>query len=145
MGGEAIIELCHAGFWRCWGSVALVHAQNQPGQLKKDRSQPTSGKQEVPPEEDTSLAVKEYSFNPLQAEKELQIGNFYFKTGKYRVRRHAVTEATSGTTARATPGCGWVRREVEDPKAPRKRIQVLALAADAKNAAEIRKKLQRLK
>jgi tetratricopeptide (TPR) repeat protein len=129
-------------------SVALVHAQNQPGQLKKDRSQPTSGKQEVPPEEDTSLAVKEYSFNPLQAEKELQIGNFYFKTGKYRSAAMRFTEATKWNdgSSDAWLRLGETEEKLKDPKAAKEAYtRYLALAADAKNAAEIRKKLQRLK
>jgi tetratricopeptide (TPR) repeat protein len=129
-------------------SVALVHAQNQPGQLKKDRSQPTSGKQEVPPEEDTSLAVKEYSFNPLQAEKELQIGNFYFKTGKYRSAAMRFAEATKWNEGYSD---AWLRlgeteEKLKDPKAAKEAYsKYLELAADAKNAAEIRKKLQKLK
>jgi predicted Zn-dependent protease len=129
-------------------SVALVHAQNQPGQLKKDRSQPTSGKQEVPPEEDTSLAVKEYSFNPLQAEKELQIGNFYFKTGKYRSAAMRFTEATKWNDGNSEV---WLRlgeteEKLKDPKAAKAAYtKYLALASDAKNAPEIRKKLQKLK
>jgi tetratricopeptide (TPR) repeat protein len=129
-------------------SVALVHAQDQPGQLKKDRSQPTSGKQEVPPEEDTSLAVKEYSFNPLQAEKELQIGNFYFKTGKYRSAAMRFTEATKWNdgSSDAWLRLGETEEKLKDPKAAKEAYtRYLALAADAKNAAEIRKKLQRLK
>ena len=130
-------------------SVALVHAQDQPGQLKKGRSQPaTSGKQEVPPEEDTSLAVKEYSFNPLQAENELKIGNFYFKTGKYRSAAMRFREATKWNDGYSD---AWLRlgeteEKLKDPKAAKEAYtRYMALAADAKNAAEIRKKLQKLK
>ncbi len=130
-------------------SVALVHAQDQPGQLKKDRSKPAaSGQQEVPPEEDTSLVVKEYSFNPLQAEKELQIGNFYFKTGKYRSAAMRFREATKWNDGYSD---AWLRlgeteEKLKDPKAAKEAYtKYLALASDAKNAAEIRKKLQKLK
>jgi|SRR5271157_487205 len=129
-------------------SVALLHAQNQPGQLKKDRSQPTSGQQEVPPEEDTSLAVKDYSFNPLQAEKELQIGNFYFKTGKYRSAAMRFTEATKWNegSSDAWLRLGETEEKLKDSKAAKEAYtKYLALASDAKNAAEIRKKLQKLK
>ncbi|MGA2721922.1 MAG: tetratricopeptide repeat protein [Bryobacteraceae bacterium] len=129
--------------------VALVHAQDQPGQLKRDRSQPAaSGQQEVPPEEDTSLAVKEYSFNPLQAQKELQIGNFYFKTGKYRSAAMRFTEATKWNEGNSD---AWLRlgeteEKLKDSKAAKEAYtRYLALASDAKNAPEIRKKLQKLK
>ena len=130
-------------------SVALVHAQDQGGQLKKQRSQPAaSGQQEVPLEEDTSLAVKEYAFNPLQAQKELQIGNFYFKTGKYRSAALRFREATKWNDGYSD---AWLRlgeteEKLKDPKAAKEAYtRYLALASDAKNASEIRKKLQKLK
>ncbi len=130
-------------------SVALVHAQDQGGQLKKQRPQPaTTGKQEVPPEEDTSLAVKEYSFNPLQSENELKIGNFYFKTGKYRSAAMRFTEATKWNdgNSEAWLRLGETEEKLKDPKAAKEAYtKYLALASDAKNAAEIRKKLQKLK
>jgi tetratricopeptide (TPR) repeat protein len=129
-------------------SVALLHAQDR-GQLKKDRSQPaTSGQQEVPPEEDTSLAVKEYAFNPLQAENELKIGNFYFKTGKYRSAAMRFREATKWNEGLSD---AWLRlgeteEKLKDPKAAKEAYaKYLELASDAKNASEIRKKLQKLK
>ena len=128
-------------------SVALLQAQDR-GQLKKDRSQPTSGKQEVPPEEDTSLAVKEYAFNPLQAENELKIGNFYFKTGKYRSAAMRFQEATKWNQGYSD---AWLRlgeteEKLKDPKAAKEAYtKYLELASDAKNASEIRKKLQKLK
>jgi tetratricopeptide (TPR) repeat protein len=129
-------------------SVALLPAQDR-GQLKKDRSQPaTSGQQEVPPEEDTSLAVKEYAFNPLQAENELKIGNFYFKTGKYRSAAMRFQEATKWNEGYSD---AWLRlgeteEKLKDSKAAKEAYtKYLELAADAKNAAEIRKKLQKLK
>ena len=128
-------------------SVALLQAQDR-GQLKKDRSQPTSGKQEVPPEEDTSLAVKEYAFNPLQAENELKIGNFYFKTGKYRSAAMRFQEATKWNQGYSD---AWLRlgeteEKLKDPKAAKEAYtKYLELASDAKNASEIRKKVQKLK
>ena len=129
-------------------SVALLNAQDR-GQLKKDRSQPaTSGKEAVPPEEDTSLAVKEYAFNPLQAENELKIGNFYFKTGKYRSAAMRFQEATKWNEGYSD---AWLRlgeteEKLKDSKAAKEAYtKYLDLASDAKNAAEIRKKLQKLK
>ena len=49
---------------------------------------------ELPPEEDENLArTTEYSFNPLQADKELQVGNFYMKKGSYRAAAGRFQEA----------------------------------------------------
>ena len=36
-----------------------------------------------PVEEDETLAPKTYTFNPLQANKELQIGDYYFKEEEF--------------------------------------------------------------
>src|SRR5215469_13215826 len=68
--------------------------QSQPELQKKRTPPPTSDKEEVPPEEDASVGEKEYSFNPLQAQKELQIGNGYYKRGKYRAAEGRFKEAT---------------------------------------------------
>jgi len=63
--------------------------------------------------------LKEYSFNPLQAEKELQIGNFYFKTGKYRSAAMRFTEATKWNdgSSDAWLRLGETEEKLKDPKA----------------------------
>ena len=48
----------------------------------------------VPPEEDEHIAVKEYSFNPLQAQKEIETGNYYFKKGSFKAAALRFREAT---------------------------------------------------
>lgn len=47
-----------------------------------------------PPEEDESLIEKEYAFNPLQAAKELEVGNYYFKRGSFPAAAKRFDEAT---------------------------------------------------
>jgi len=101
-------------------------------------------KPQEPAEEDESLTVKEYSFNPLQAEKEVKIGAYYFKKGSYRAAAHRFREAT-----RWNPGDpdAWLRlgeaqEKLKDKDAAREAYtKYLELKPDAKNAAEIRKKL----
>jgi tetratricopeptide (TPR) repeat protein len=84
----------------------------------------------------------------LQAQKELQIGNFYFKTGKYRSAAMRFTEATKWNEGNSD---AWLRlgeteEKLKDSKAAKEAYtRYLALASDAKNAPEIRKKLQKLK
>ncbi|MEK7404310.1 MAG: tetratricopeptide repeat protein [Acidobacteriota bacterium] len=100
-------------------------------------------KPQEPPEEDESLAVKEYSFNPLQAEKEIKIGNFYFKKGSYKAAALRFREAT-----RWNPGLAeaWLRlgethEKLNDRNAAREAYaKFLALAPKHKRAAEIRKR-----
>jgi len=109
---------------------------------------PPGAKEQIPPEEDKSIAPTEYSFNPLQAEKDLKVGNYYWKQGKYRAAEARFREAT-----RWNEGYGeaWLRlgeaaEKLKDPKEAREAYsKYLEVASDAKNAGEIRKKLERLK
>ncbi|HWR53868.1 MAG TPA: tetratricopeptide repeat protein [Bryobacteraceae bacterium] len=59
-----------------------------------------------PPEEDESLATTEYAFNPLQAEKEVKVGEFYAKKGSWKAASLRFREAT-----RWNPGLvqAWLR------------------------------------
>src|SRR6266571_1904538 len=90
-------------------------AQQAPG--KKD-SKPVQPQEQAPPEEDESLVPKEYSFNPLQAAKELKVGNYYFKQGKYRAASLRFLEATrwDGTLVEAFLRLGEAREKQHDRK-----------------------------
>ena len=63
-----------------------ISAQQAPQKkLETDRQKPAPGaREEVPPEEDTALTTTEYSFNPLQSNKDVSVGNQYYKNKKYR-------------------------------------------------------------
>ena len=101
--------------------------------------------EQEPPEEDESLKPKaEYTFNPLQAENELKIGNFYFKRGSYKAATKRFEEATrwNPTYAEAFLRLGETLEKLHDPKASKAAYQkYLELASDAKNADSIRKKI----
>ena len=118
--------------------------------LKKERPKPpVSDQEEVPKEEDESLTTsKEYSFNPLQAQKEIRVGNYYFKKGAYRAAAMRFREATKWNTGDAE---AWLRlgeaaeKQKDDKTVKEAFSKYLELAADAKDAPEIRKKLEKLK
>jgi tetratricopeptide (TPR) repeat protein len=123
--------------------------KQQKEELKKERPQPkTSDEQALPPEEDTSIAVTNYSFNPLQAEKELKVGNFYFKKGAYRAAASRFHEAVKWNDGY---GEAWLRlgeaeEKLKDKHAAREAYtKYLAIDSEAKDAAEIRKKIEKLK
>jgi len=119
------------------------------GELQKQRPKPaTSGKQEIPPEEDKSLGVEEYSFNPLQAQKDLQVGLYHLKQHKYRAAEFRFREATKWNDGygEAWLHLGEVEEKLKDPQAAKEAYtKYLEVASDAKNAAEIRKKIEKLK
>ena len=120
-----------------------------PAQLKTVHPQPaTSDKQEVPPEEDSSLATTAYSFNPLQSKKDVLAGKFYAKKGNYRAAAGRYREATKWdeSNSEAWLLLGEADQRLKDKNAARDAYKkYLELAADAKNAADIRKKLEKLK
>ena len=123
-------------------------APDKPGELK-DRPKPrTSGKLAVPPEEDKALSADEISFNPLESQKWVERGDFYWKKGKFTAAAGRYDGATkfNGGNAEA-----WLKLAKADEKlkdvagAKAAYTKYLAVAADAKDAAEIRKKLEKMK
>jgi tetratricopeptide (TPR) repeat protein len=117
--------------------------------LKRQRPKPATGEEEeIPPEEDVSVAVTEYSFNPLQAERELRTGNFYFKKGSYRAAALRFQEAVKWNDgySEAWLRLGETQAKLKDRKAAREAYnKYLTLADDAKQASEVRKRLKKLK
>lgn len=120
-----------------------------PGQLKTERPQPaTSDKEEVPPEEDSSLATTNYSFNPLKSKKDVLVGREYAKKGNYRAAASRYLDATKwdDSNGEAWLLLGEADERLRDKDGARGAFKkYLEVASDAKNAAEIRKKLAKLK
>src|SRR4051812_34507012 len=129
-----------------------IAAAQQPAQkkLETDRHKPaaTSPKEEVPPEEDTALTTTEYSFNPLQSNKDVSVGDQYYKNHKYRAAQLRYTSATKWNdgNAEAWLRLGEVAERLKDTEKAKQAYQkYLELASDAKNASGIRKKVEKLK
>jgi tetratricopeptide (TPR) repeat protein len=131
--------------------VVALHAQG-PVLKKRGETPPPATKNGMPPEEDTSAAVtnKEYAFNPLQAKKEIMVGNEYFKKGNYRAAAGRFIEATKWNSGEpeAWLRLGEAQERLKDPKAAReayeKYLELASDAKDAKRADEIRKKVEKL-
>ena len=139
---------------RCFGLLLLcaaaVCAQEKGGdQLKRERPKPPAAAEEqIPPEEDNAVAPTEYSFNPLQAEREIRTGNFYFKKGSFRAAASRFREATKWNdgASEAWLRLGEAEEKLKDRKAAREAYEkFLALAADAREAPDVRKRLSKLK
>lgn len=97
-----------------------------------------------PPEEDESLVKQEYAFNPLQAEKEMKVGDFYWKKKSWRAAAGRYGEATKWNPqlAEAWLKLGEAREKMNDMAAAREAFaRFLELSPEDKRAAEVRKKL----
>lgn len=97
-------------------------------------------------EEDAGVTVdREYAFNPLQAEKELRIGDYYTKKGSHKAAAGRYLEAVKWNPSLVE---GWrklalAREKLNDYKSASEAWKkYLELAPGAKDAKEIRKKLE---
>src|SRR5437588_3881119 len=121
--------------WISLLAFAVVAWAQQPPEKKE--SKPAPQQEQAPPEEDESLVPKEYSFNPLQAAKELRIGNYYFKKHNYRAASQRFSEATKwdGTMAEAYLRLGEAKEKQHDRKAAAEAYaKYLEITPDAKDA-----------
>ena len=128
---------------------ALLLAQEQtPPKLEQRTPPKTSGKQEVPAEEDASFLKEEHSFNPLQSQKSIEVGDQYLKKGKVRAAANRYIDATMWNDGN---GVAWLKLAKANEKmkdmagAKEAYTKYLAVAPDAKDANAIRKKLQSMK
>ena len=118
--------------------------------LAQDKPKPPAPQppiEQEPPEEDANLKPKEYSFNPLQAKKELQVGEEYWKKRSYKAAAGRFREATrwNPNLAEAWLRLGEAEEKRKNPKdAKEAYAKYLELQPDAKDAAEIRKKIASL-
>jgi len=121
------------------GALWPQQAKDKPPPKPKPQQQ-----EQEPPEEDESIAPKEYTFNPLEAEHDLKVGNYYFKKGNYKGALNRFREATrwNPTFAEAFLRLGDTEEKLRDkPAALEAYAKYLELAPDGKEAESIRKKL----
>ncbi len=103
-------------------------------------------KYQEPVEEDTAENPKPkvYAFNPIQAQKELSVGNYYFKQGKFHSAQLRFEEATKWNPgfAEAWLRLGEADEKQNDADAMRKAFEkYLELDPKSKAADSVRKKL----
>jgi tetratricopeptide (TPR) repeat protein len=77
---------------------ARPQAPVQNNAPQTDKSPGISGQkppeEDLPPEEDETEAPEHYSFNPIKAKQVFEVGNFYWKKGKYKGAAQRFLEAT---------------------------------------------------
>jgi tetratricopeptide (TPR) repeat protein len=123
--------------------------QQTPPKLERQRPpEKTADKDAAPPEEDTTIGTTTYSFNPLQAKKDIEAGNLYAKKHNFRAAANRYISATkyNDGDAEAWLKLGEAEERLKDKQAARDAYQkYIEIASDAKNASEIRKRLDKLK
>jgi tetratricopeptide (TPR) repeat protein len=123
----------------------LLSAQQPPAPKKP--ATPPAAKEEEPPEEDESLKPKEYTLNPLEADRNMKAGLFYFKKSNFRAAARRFEEASKWDpgSAEAFLRLGEADEKLRNRDGAREAYaKYLDLAPEAKNAAEIKKKLSKM-
>ncbi len=99
------------------------------------------------PDEEETAAEPEYTFNPLQAKKEMEVGNFYAKKGSWRAAAGRYERATKWQPdlAEAYYKLGMAREKLDQfgPALEAYR-KFLELPDAGKRAAEVKKKIAQL-
>jgi tetratricopeptide (TPR) repeat protein len=131
-------------------STAVLLAQDPPPpqpQKKLETTRPAKPAEQEPPEEDESLKPEEFALNPLEAQKNITAGDYYFKTKKnYHAAARRYLRATKWDpgSADAFLKLGEAEEKVPDRAAAREAYEkYLELAPAAKNAEAIRKKIEK--
>jgi predicted Zn-dependent protease len=124
------------------GLLALPQA---PKQRPAPPAAANDAQPQEPPEEDLSPSEKRvYVLNPLQAAKEMKIGEFYMKKGSWKAAARRFEEATrwDPNSSEGFLRLGEAQAKLGDEKAARAAWeQYLKLQPDGKHAGDIRKKL----
>ena len=110
----------------------------------KDKQEKPDPQYQEPPEEDAGTAPKDYVFNPLQAAKEVRIGNYYFKKGSYKAAAHRFEEALkwNPSLADAAFRLGESREKLKDKHGAQDAFKkYLAIEPEGKESAAAKKKL----
>ena len=88
-----------------------------PPEMKRDRPRKaTSDKEEVPPEEDASLTRDDYSFNPMQSQRDVTVGDEYRKKGNLiaAARRYQTATLRNDGNSQAWLKLGETRQKMKD-------------------------------
>jgi tetratricopeptide (TPR) repeat protein len=103
--------------------------------------------EQEPPEEDPDLKPKEYSFNPLEASRNITAGNFYFKKGNFRAasRRYSEASKWDPTSAEAVLRLGEADEKLHDFAGAREAYQkFITLSSDSKEIEAVKKRIASL-
>lgn len=110
-----------------------------------DYKPPAPPTYEEPPEEDESLSTsKVYTFNPLQAKKEIEVGNMHMTRGNYKGAVYRFREATlwDDGNVDAYYKLGEANEKLKDyPSAREAFTKYAEMVGDRKKVADVQKRI----
>lgn len=143
---------CILGVFIATCAVSQTTSQAQSGTPSQPQSPAAKAQQQPPadednpPEEDDSVKPKVYTYDPLEAERNIKVGNFYMRQGSrgYRAAAGRFEDATKYDPK--NPEAFFRLGEVEEKLKHKDRAEaafhrVIALSPESKLAKEAQKKL----
>ena len=127
--------------------LALGLADDQAGSEAAFAERPAEQAQLVDEDEDFAQPEQTYAFNPVQANKELKVGNYYFKKGSYAAAATRYLEATrwDSNFADAFWRLGMTHEKLQNPReAIAAYTRYMALDPAGKKTREVRRRLARV-
>ena len=127
--------------------LALGLADEQPENEAAFAERPPEHSQLVDEDEDFAQPEQTYAFNPVQANKELKVGNYYFKKGSYAAAATRYLEATrwDSNFADAFWRLGMTHEKLQNPReAIAAYTRYLAIDPTSKKRREVRLRLERM-
>lgn len=96
------------------------------------------------PEDDESVAPEKFVLNPLESERNIRVGNYYWRKGKFRAALQRYERATkfNPSSAEAFFKVGEAEEKLKNADAARLAFKkVVSLSPESKLAHEAKKKL----
>ena len=87
-----------------WVALASAAVAQAPKDLPPEEGQISPD--QLPPEEDKAKIQQQYSFNPVKSNKDVTVGEFYFKKGDFKAAAGRFREATKWNDGNAE---AWLR------------------------------------
>lgn len=134
--------------------AAFTHAKTNPQgqQSQKSTQTPRAGRppspsftdEESPPEEDESIAPEKFALDPLESDRNIRVGNYYWHKGKYRAAlgRYERAAKYNPNSAEAFFKVGEAEEKLKNRDAATIAFQrVIRIDPESKLAHEAKKKL----
>jgi tetratricopeptide (TPR) repeat protein len=124
--------------------AVLLHAE--PPKPRPPAATPAQREADLKEEDEELTTPHEYAFNPLQADKEMKVGDFYWKKGSFKAAMRRYEEATKWNPQ---SGDAWLKygdacERMKDLKNAREAWKkYLELEPSGKRAGSVRKKLEK--
>jgi tetratricopeptide (TPR) repeat protein len=127
------LTLCAAGVMACALCAPVAAGQSAPPVLQNPAKEPP--------------AEEEIEFNPLKAEKNLEVGQYYLKKGNYDAAIYRLKDALKYKTNFAAPH-RWLGEAYEKKNRPEEAVKhykrYLEILPSAEDAKKVQKRIEKL-